>query len=500
VYRDIDDLFEDDAEDDGSADDADADSPVEIEPLAESGDATAEPESPPAAALGGDDADEDDDDDDEVMEAELESIFESLCEENRLVSKAVVRAWDEVSKLLADGLLGEDEFEDLWRKTSKSPGSDDQLDVDGFLSFNVALDGLFDFEDDDVDDGEVPADGDPDLSEGADPAPSSAPPAARTEPLVDGDGISAQELFRRLTDVAGANGLSREDVLRWSFLRGVIDDGDLTVSELESIFAKASKGKNALDEKNFVAFTEAIDDLFEDDDGEDGFDNPNYTDDRVADTRTDSESPLSPLLKQELLDALDDLNDPDLLPCGLDSNEFEQKEILNLVSDLEKEPSNMIRASGGEFDVKELDGSWDLLYSSSSAMRFNKGLSGLGGSFPNGRFGGLRQVLKSTKFVSDVEYVERIEVNPSAASFDVTVTGDWELRRSVSLFTGEPSLVMTIQPDRVTYGLTSMKADHWKSLGPMNMLDISYLDEEGLRIMRGNTAVDTIFIFRRSTQ
>jgi hypothetical protein len=150
-------------------------------------------------------------------------------------------------------------------------------------------------------------------------------------------------------------------------------------------------------------------------------------------------------------------------------------------------------------DVTELNGSWDLLYSSSSAMRFNKGLSGLGGSFPNGKFGGLKQVLTSTKFVSDVRYVERIEVTPSAASFDVTVTGDWELRRSVSLFTGEPSLVMTVQPDRVTYGLTNMKADHWKSLGPMNMLDVTYLDDD-FRVMRGNTAVDTVFIFRRSKQ
>jgi hypothetical protein len=445
---------------------------------------------------------EDDDGDDEVMEAELESIFESLCDEDKLVSKSVVLAWDEVSKLLEEGLLGEDEFEDLWKKTSKSPGSDDQLDVDGFLSFNVALDGLFDFDDEEMEDGEITVDDD---SEGAAPVAAAAAAAAAapsvgsaspsTEELVSGDGLSPEELFRKLSGGSNSAKLSRDDVLRWEFLCDAIAGGDLSEDELDAIFAKASKGKKALDKGRFVTFYKAIDDLFEDVGGD------NYNNDNPDIEGKGTGGAFSELqrLKRALLNMLDDLSDPDLLPCGLDCSEAEQREILKLVSDLERQPGNMVRASGGDIDIRELNGSWDLLYSSSSAIRFNKGLSGLGASFPNGRFGGLRQVLTSTKFVSDVEYVERIEVNPSAASFDVTVTGDWDLRRSVSLFTGEPSLVMTIQPGRVTYGLTSMKADHWKSLGPMNMLDITFLDKD-LRVMRGNTAVDTIFIFRRSTQ
>ena len=129
-------------------------------------------------------------------------------------------------------------------------------------------------------------------------------------------------------------------------------------------------------------------------------------------------------------------------------------------------------------------------------MKFNKGLSGLGGSFPNGKFDGLKQRLDSSKFMADVEYTERISVTPDTASFDVRVTGDWDLRQSVSLFTGDPSIVLQIEPDRVEYGPTSTRADHWKSLGPLNMLDVAYLDED-LRIMRGNTSVDTIFIFQR---
>ena len=108
----------------------------------------------------------------------------------------------------------------------------------------------------------------------------------------------------------------------------------------------------------------------------------------------------------------------------------------------------------------------------------------------------LHAPLAICRLLSDVEFTERISVNPAAASFDVKVTGDWELRRSVSLFTGDPSIVLSIKPGLVVYGPTTTKADHWKSIGPVTMLDITYLDPE-LRIMRGNTATDSIFVFRR---
>lgn len=127
----------------------------------------------------------------------------------------------------------------------------------------------------------------------------------------------------------------------------------------------------------------------------------------------------------------------------------------------------------------------------------SKGLSGIGGSFPNGRFGGLKQKLSASKYMTDVEYIEHIAVKPDTASFDVKINGIWELRTSVSIFTGEPSIVLTVVPGTVNYGPTSTRADHWKSLGPTNMLDVTYLDED-IRVMRGNTASDAIFVFRRS--
>jgi len=146
--------------------------------------------------------------------------------------------------------------------------------------------------------------------------------------------------------------------------------------------------------------------------------------------------------------------------------------------------------------LTDLAGEWDLIYTSSGMMKFNKGLTGLGGSIPNGEFAGLRQNLIVTKYITDVIHIERIKVTPNANSFDAVVNGNWELKSSINLFSGEPSTIMSIEPDKVVYGPTTTRADHWKSVRSMNLLDLSYLDND-LRVMRGNTSTDTLFIFKR---
>ena len=127
-------------------------------------------------------------------------------------------------------------------------------------------------------------------------------------------------------------------------------------------------------------------------------------------------------------------------------------------------------------------------------MKYNEGLSGLAGGLT--RFGGLKQKIIGTKYLSDVEYTEQVVGKLGGKSYEVKITGDWEMKTELSLFTGKPANVMSVTPDNVVYGPRRDKADHWKSLGPMNMLLLSYIDED-LRIMRGNTSTDTLFIWKR---
>lgn len=445
IYRDVDDLFEDVDE----KEDATKDSAVG--------------KGSPSAELEEDD-DSEMDSEEETVEAELERVYETLCDDAKLISKSKLKEWDEIQKLLNEGLLGDDEFDELWSKTKKSPGSGELLlDVDGFLSFNVALDALFEF--DDEDDEELKAE----------PSRKSAP-----RKMVEGGDLPPGVLFAELADDDYLVGM--DELKYWVELQEMLAEGDLLQSELQGAYDRVKKTESGkLDESGFIKLYEEIDSLFEDDVDE-GDNGP----DPSAASR----------VKDDLLSFLDIIIDDDALPCGLECNEKDQKQVLNIVQVLENQPSNYITKKNGNIELTDLAGTWELMYSSSSAMKFNKGLSGLGGSVPNGKFGGLKQTLKASKFLTDVEYKERIEVTPSSASFDVTVTGNWDIRSSISLFTGKPSIIVEIEPDRVNYGPTSTRADHWKSLGPMNMLDLTYLDED-FRVMRGCTSADTVFIFKR---
>jgi len=347
IYRDIDDLFEEDLEEEEE----------ETEIIEE---AIQEAE-------------------EEEEEQELELTFAQICDKDGLVSKQTLMEWDEISKLFGDGLLGEQEFEEIWKKTAKSPGSSDQLDVEGFLSFNVALDDLFVFDDDDE---EVDDDDEEEVETiaavEATPKPSSSAPKG----MVEGEDLPPGVLFAALANVDYLVGM--DELKRWSELQEMLEDESLLPLELQSIYDDIPKASgDFLDEAGFTALYEAIDSLFEDDDEE------------------EEEKPPPPAkneAKTQLLALLDDINsDMERLPCGLESTEREEKVVIDIVNELEKAPSNLVTQKQGQIQLTDMAGSWELLYSSSSAMKFNKGLSGLGGSVPNGKFAGLIQNLQASK-------------------------------------------------------------------------------------------------------
>jgi hypothetical protein len=463
VYNDIDDMFEDDDDDiDWDGDDDETTTTMMSK--------------------------DEEDDDVAAMDSELVMAFESLSNDEGLVSRDSLRAWDEIANLFSEGLLGEDEFESLWNRISKSVGSkDSSIDSDGFLAFNMALDELFEFEEDDLDEEGNDIDDIDSIIE--DTADDDTP-----RPMVEEGDLPPGVLFANL---AGKDQLvGMEELGLWVELQELLEEGDLLQSELQDVYDRLVSTNGKLDEDAFLRLYDEIDSLFEE-----------ASDDEIEEPDVGITTATDPLLdqankvKEDLLAFLEIIQEGDenMMPCGLDATESDQKQVLNIVKALEMQGSNMIKQKQGNVEVTDLAGSWKLVYSSSSAMKFNKGLSGLGGSFPNGKFASLKQKFSVTKVIQDMEYTERIEVTPSSASFDVSVPGNWQLKKSMSLFTGEPSIVVQLEPERVNYGPTSMRADHWKSLGPMNMLDLTYLDEN-LRVMRGCTSSDTIFIWKRISE
>ncbi|CAJ1940270.1 unnamed protein product [Cylindrotheca closterium] len=403
-----------------------------------------------------------------AAQSELKVAFNSLCDDNKLISKVALKAWDEIETLFAENLLGQSEFDDIWSKTA---ASSEQLDLAGFLSFNAGLDDLFEYDDEEGDESGT--------------VQTNEPTLPVTKKMVQGDDLPPAVLFAAIADENYLVGMN--ELKLWAELQEMLEEEDLLPSELQDFYDSIEDKKSGkLSEEGFVTLYEKIDVLFEDDDEEEA------NDDAAAAAQASR-------IKEDLLgfvNLIDNDDDEEALACCLDSTEKDQKQVMNIVSALEAQPTNFIKQKKGNIDSSDLTGTWEMIYSSSSGMKFNKGLSGLGGSFPNGRFGGLKQKLTATKYVRDVEYQEWIKVNPSAASFYVTINGSWDLKTSMSLFTGEPSIVLNIEPDRVQWGTTVTKGDHWKSLGPTNLLDLTYLDED-FRVMRGCTSTETIFLYKR---
>merc|ERR1712238_239700 len=53
------------------------------------------------------------------------------------------------------------------------------------------------------------------------------------------------------------------------------------------------------------------------------------------------------------------------------------EKVLELVETLESEPCNVVVSNEGNITPEDIVGDWELLYTTSATMRFNKGLSGL---------------------------------------------------------------------------------------------------------------------------
>ena len=470
VYRDIDDLFEegeDEKEDSGKGEIA-----ADVSSVDSKEDLTTE-----TVSISEEEGDEG-----------LKQTFATLTsDDSNTISFSQLRQWEEITLLIEEeGTLGEDELTSLWENSLGVKGTEGDMDSEGFVKFNDALDELFVFDDEELDDStEDVSDKEVDEVEDVEePAQATMVPLS----IITEEDLPPGVLFSQLANENYLVGI--QELQRWGELNDMLKEGDLTMDELNTLYDSATKApgaKDMLDEDGFCALYDAIDNLFEADGEEEAA----------------AEKPDEKELKMELIELIEDiakvLEEDGLQMCGLDSSELEQERVLEVVSELERAPYNQIVAisatGGGAVQKEELVGTWDLIYSSSSTMKYNEGLSGLAGGLT--KFGGLQQELSSTKYLSDVEYTEQVIGKLGAKPFEVKIKGDWDLRTEVSLFTGKPANIMTVIPDKVYYGPRSDKADHWKSLGPMNLLVLSYLDSD-LRIMRGNTSTDTLFILRRS--
>ena len=311
----------------------------------------------------------------------------------------------------------------------------------------------------------------------------------------------------------------------WDELDEIIQDGDLSVQELQALYDAADTGVGeGLDLEGFKAFYKSIDELFDDDDDDDDDDDEEEEEvvpDDDAGPASDKSSPNADLVSylEEVQQRECDSEDGTVKigkrrPWGLDCTDNEREEILQLIDCLAKDESTNLLTGGTNNNglpmsakdlVKYLLGTWDLKYTNSRTMIINKSLSGLGRSTSElARNLGLSMKLSGNYYFGKAEFTETFgsgddeDDDSDAVRLEAKVTGEWLLETGtrMNLKTGRPSVSLRIEVETIAYGPNKSGAEQWDSLSPIKLVDILYLDEN-LLVLRGNFNVDAIFVYTR---
>ncbi|KAM3576866.1 hypothetical protein VYU27_001232 [Nannochloropsis oceanica] len=196
--------------------------------------------------------------------------------------------------------------------------------------------------------------------------------------------------------------------------------------------------------------------------------------------------------KPQLLEVLGSIKFAGLLDDDKATDEY----VAALVEAMIEEDANL--AVQDELEIAELqkamEGDWDLAYSTSRTMRYNRGLSGLGKSLPQAEFVAFRQSIAVNGYAFETVYTEKLKT--LGRELDVVVEGAWELKDVVSIMDGELCLIMDVLPATIKYGFMNERIETgWKGVRVLNRCELLYLDQD-TRVMKGQSS-DSYFVFRR---
>lgn len=132
----------------------------------------------------------------------------------------------------------------------------------------------------------------------------------------------------------------------------------------------------------------------------------------------------------------------------------------------------------------DMDGKWELIYTSSSLTRFHGGLSGIQ-KYVDGTVGRITQEIDTESglctFYEQISYLMPVVKKPA----DVTVVVTGKIRA-----VNETRQMWT--PENITASWFKLWAESWKSVRAFTVAETTYLDSE-LRITRGQTGSLTIY-------
>ncbi|EKU23329.1 hypothetical protein NGA_0031802 [Nannochloropsis gaditana CCMP526] len=294
--------------------------------------------------------------------------------------------------------------------------------------------------------------------------------------------------------------------LRTNELPDLLEEGLVSREEVGSMWDKVRSERgtgDVVDFAGFQALSSALDDLFLEEGEEEEKVAPRQTAAAAYKAAAAAQAkeaepeglrivgPAKPQLKEMLASVL--------LAGLLEEDKALDDYVGALVEAMLDEEANL--AARDELEItdlqKAMEGEWELAYSTSRTMRYNRGLSGLGKSLPKVEFLGFSQSIAVNGFALETVYTERLRT--LGRDLNVVVEGAWELKDVVSIMSGELCLIMDVLPATITYGFMRERIETgWKGVRVLNRCELLYLDED-LRVMKGQSS-DSYFVFSRRTE
>lgn len=168
--------------------------------------------------------------------------------------------------------------------------------------------------------------------------------------------------------------------------------------------------------------------------------------------------------------------DPDAEDLGDDENAIE--DIIEQIED----------TNDSELSTTDprMNGTWDLVYTSSTISRYYGGLTGVHSYLPEGAVEEIKQEINIEDATCTMTERIRFEIPFSEREGHITVKVIGKLR-----LMGENRMVWNAE--NVMVGIFKWFAEGWKSLRAMTIVDLTYLNES-VRIVRGQTGAVHVFI------
>jgi len=315
------------------------------------------------------------------------------------------------------------------------------------------------------------------------------------------DNAEITKLFREQCDED--NTLTFEALKNISEIEELLEEQEMTIDELQDFWDDLPKQGSTIDVLAFRDLLTKIDELFEfveEDGGEE-----DDLESRLM--RPAGEGPQAlkdpAQVKEVLLGLMNNLSDVETMSCGLDGLEETDVGVVNCCTALEKAWRNKIDALD-EFNLEELEGDWELVYTTSVKLRRWQTVLNGGRRIKNGTLQTLIQNfdLADGDFANEYD-MEEVFTTETGEERSFRASGSCNVAVQPNVVSGDDDLVLKVSMQAAEYDTEDDKVE----TADKNVLDsqmvrtfsysfLCYIDES-LRIMRTGLSNTSYFIFQK---